>query len=232
MKAATCITVLGGILLSFLFGASATSGIEAPQAPAFASVQEHQNWVMNTYLPWMEQSMYTFHNVPRADGQLLKTLVEKTKRHHGLEMGASNGYSAIWIGLGMENTQGGLVTIEIEPDVADLCRENIKRAGLEKNVTCVTGDALKVAPGLKGPFDFLFIDIGTMDMVPFIKAAEPKLTPDAIIVLHNLAFASSYQTALDYAASKGWHIQKVKPDKGMGLFLISPSGGFTLGPEF
>jgi hypothetical protein len=63
-----------------------------------------------------------------------------------------------------------------------------------------------------------------MDMTPFVKAAESKLTPDAIIVLHNLSFANSYKKVLDYAASKGWHIQKVKPDHGMGLVLISLKG--------
>jgi predicted O-methyltransferase YrrM len=223
MRAASFVAIIAIILFSALVGTSAMSGNEPPQPPAFSSLQERHNWVIKTFLPWMEQFIGTYHNVPRADGKFLKKLVEKTSRRRALEMGSANGYSAIWIGLGLENTQGDLKTIEIEPHIAALCRENIKHAGLDKIVTCLTGDALKVTPNLQGPFDFLFIDIGPMDMTPFVKAAEPKLTMDAIIVLHNLAFASSYQTVLDYADSKGWHVQKVKPDHGMGLFLISPN---------
>jgi predicted O-methyltransferase YrrM len=223
MKAATFVAVIASILLSLLVSASAMSSNDAPQPPSFSSVQEHHDWVMNTFLPWMEKFMRAYHNVPRADGEFLKQLVEKTKRRHGLEMGSANGYSAIWIGLGMEKTKGDLKTIEIEPDIAAGCRENIKKAGLEKTVTCITGDALIVTPKLQGPFDLLFIDIGPIDMTPFVKAAESKLTRDAMIVMHNLAFISSYKKVLEYAASKGWHVQKVKPEKGMGLVLISPN---------
>ena len=222
MKTATGIAVMLSILFAATICQSAMTSNDSPQPPAFSSLQERHDWVMNTFLPWMEQFMGTYHNVPRADGEFLKQLVEKNNRRHGLEMGSANGYSAIWIGLGLENTKGDLKTIEIEPDIAAMCRENLKRVGLEKTATCMTGDALVVTPTFQGPFDFLFIDIGPMDMTPFVKAVEPKLTQDTIIVLHNLSFISSYKKVLDYAASKGWQVKKVKPDHGMGLFLISP----------
>jgi predicted O-methyltransferase YrrM len=122
----------------------------------------------------------------------------------------------------MEKTGGSLVTVEIDSDKAALCGSNVKRAGLGKTVSCVQGDALRVTPGLDGPFDFVFVDVGPMDVLPFVKAVEPKLTQGHIIALHAVEFAKSYVNFLKYARAKGWFIGTVKPKNGMGLVLISP----------
>src|SRR5581483_8742180 len=53
--------------------------------------------------------------VAEQDGRFLRMLVASTQRKRALEIGAANGYSAIWIGLGLRETGGTLVTIEIDP---------------------------------------------------------------------------------------------------------------------
>ena len=79
-----------------------------------------------------------------------------------------------------------------------------------------------MAANLNDRFDFLFVDPGPMDVLPVVKAAEPKLTDGHIIALHNLDFAGSYRSILDYARSKGWMIRELRPQEGYGFFLISP----------
>ena len=47
-----------------------------------------------------------------------------------LEIGAAQGYSAIWIGLALRDTGGHLTTIELDPGRAKMAADNVRRAGL------------------------------------------------------------------------------------------------------
>ncbi len=170
----------------------------APEPPAFASDAQRHAWVMNTLLPWMEQFRERYHNVPRSDGEFLRWLIIATKRRRALEIGTANGYSAIWLGLGLEVTKGRLTTVEIKPDLVREAKANLKRAGLlERVVTVVEGDALKVVPKLTDKFDFAFIDIGPRAL-PFVEVVLPKLTDDAIIAVHRPPFEGALS---DYLAA-------------------------------
>lgn len=198
------------------------SSSDAPKAPKFSSAKERQAWVIKTYLPWMEGYSWTYANVPPSDGRFLYELMVKTNRRSVLEMGSANGYSAIWIGMAMEKTKGELVTIELDQEKAALCRSNIKNTGLSAVVDCIQGDALLVAPKLEGEFDFLFVDIGPVDVQPFVRAVENKLAKDFIIALHNIGFAGNYEEMFSHAKSKGWSVESKRTDGGEGFFLITP----------
>ena len=69
--------------------------------------------------------------VSPEDGQFLRMLVASTGRQRALEIGAAQGYSAIWIGMGLRDTGGRLVTIEYDPQRAKEAAANVKRAGLD-----------------------------------------------------------------------------------------------------
>jgi predicted O-methyltransferase YrrM len=86
-------------------------------------------------------------NVPPEDGRLLRLITEATGAQHVVEIGTSNGYSAIWICLGLRATGGKLITFEIDPERASLARKNFKRAGVDTMVTLVEGDAHKEVTG-------------------------------------------------------------------------------------
>ena len=80
-------------------------------------------------------------NVSREDGRLLRLLTETTDAKRVVEIGTSNGYSAIWFCLALRTTGGRLITHEIDPEKVALARDNFKRAGVEELVTIVEGDA-------------------------------------------------------------------------------------------
>lgn len=124
-------------------------------------------------------------NVPRTDGVYLKIAAESTGAKRALEIGSSNGYSAVWIGWGLEETDGHLWTIEIDPGRAKECRENLKEAGLDKVVTSVEGDALKEIAKLEGPFDYVFIDAWKQDYDEYFRLFFPKLAEGGVIIAHN-----------------------------------------------
>ncbi len=134
----------------------------------------------------MEAVRGRFANVPRTDGQFLNLLVKVAQAKRVLEVGTSNGYSAIWLTLALEETGGHLTTVEIDPERVKLAKENLKRAGLSHRVTCLEGDAHKVVPTLEGPFDFVFLDADKGREHDYFSYLYPKkLLPSALIVIHN-----------------------------------------------
>ena len=134
----------------------------------------------------MEQQGRQMLSVPRKDGQFLNLLIKATRAKNVLEVGTSQGYSAIWISLGLEETGGKMTTIDIRPDRVQMAKENLGKAGLTHRVTFKEGDAHEVVPTLDGPFDFVFLDADKSGQLDYFQKLFPKkLTPGAIIAVHN-----------------------------------------------
>jgi predicted O-methyltransferase YrrM len=125
-------------------------------------------------------------NSAPGDAAMLRILVESSKAKRGVEVGTATGYGAILMGLGFERTGGELITVDIDPKMVNVARENLKTVGLDDVVTVVEGDALKVLPELKGQFDFVYIDAVKSDYLKYFQALEPKLGPGAVIVADNV----------------------------------------------
>jgi len=138
-------------------------------------------------------------NTTVGDAMMLRILIESMKAKRGIEVGAASGFGAINMGVGFERTGGHLYTLEIDPRMVKECRDNLKKVGLEKTVTCIEGDALKTLPTLKGKFDFVFIDALKRDYFKYFKLIEPKLKPGAVIVGDNvIRSAGAMKDFLDY----------------------------------
>lgn len=124
--------------------------------------------------------------VSEDDGRFLRTLVLATGARRVLEIGGASGYSAIWMGLGLRETGGSLVTIEYDPGRAASLKTNIASAGLDDIVTVVAGDALQQIPTLDGPFDIVFIDAWKPDYQRYFELTFPKLKQGGLILAHNV----------------------------------------------
>jgi predicted O-methyltransferase YrrM len=103
-----------------------------------------------------------------------------------LEIGAADGYSAIWIGLGLRETGGRLTTIEFDPSRARGAAENIRRAGLADIVTVVQGDAFQQIPKIAGTVDFVFLDAWKKDYKRFLDLVMPRLDRRGLFLGHNV----------------------------------------------
>jgi caffeoyl-CoA O-methyltransferase len=124
--------------------------------------------------------------VSEEDGRFLRLLVTSKGTQRALEIGTASGYSAIWIGLGLRDTGGRLVTIEYDKARAAEAVQNIKTAGLSDVVQVVTGDALKEIPKQAGPFDFAFVDAWKRDYRRYFDLVFPKLDRGALFLAHNV----------------------------------------------
>ncbi len=125
-------------------------------------------------------------NVSEEDGRLLRLLVETMGAGNVVEIGTSNGYSAIWICLGLRATGGKLVTYEIDARRAGLARENLKRAGVDQMVALVEGDAHDEVTKLKEPIDLVFLDADKSGYIDYLRKLLPLVRPGGLIVAHNM----------------------------------------------
>jgi predicted O-methyltransferase YrrM len=156
-----------------LFGLQAAPAVQ--QAPAVWSV-----------LKEIKAEDETHDAVSEEDGRFLRMLVASRGARRVLEIGAASGYSAIWIGLGLRETGGQLVTIEYDPARASEAAGNIARAGLSDIVRVVSGDGFVEIPKLSGTFDIVFLDAWKRDYHRFFELTFPRVTPGGLFVAHNV----------------------------------------------
>ncbi len=142
-------------------------------------------------------------NVPTDDGRLLRMLVEMSGAKHVVEIGTSNGYSGLWMCLGLRMTGGKLTTYEIDAGRAKLARENFERAGVSELVNLVEGDAHKEIVKLAGKIDIVFLDADKEGYLDYLDKLLPKLRPGGLIAAHNVrSHGSSMKPFLDAIRAK------------------------------
>jgi len=125
-------------------------------------------------------------NVPREDGRLLRLLAESIGAKHVVEIGTSNGYSAIWFCLALRSTGGKLTTHEIDEGRAALARENFRRAGVDQIATLVMGDAHEKVTELEEPIDVLFLDADKEGYIDYLNKLLPLVRAGGLVVAHNI----------------------------------------------
>lgn len=141
-------------------------------------------------------------NTTVGDAAFLRVLVASAGCKRGIEVGAATGFGAINMGLSFERNGGHLYTLDIDPKMIAATRENVAAMGLEKTVTAIEGDALKILATLEGTFDFLFIDAHKPDYLKYLKAIEPRLKPGAVVVADNVIRSErQMKDYLDYVQS-------------------------------
>lgn len=153
--------------------------------------------------------------VSEEDGRFLRVMVASSGAQRALEIGGANGYSAIWIGLGLRQTGGRLTTIEYDAARARTAAENIRRAGLSEIVAVVSGDAFKEIPKLAGEFDFVFVDAWKRDYQRFFDLVMPRVRPRGLFLAHNVVNKQSEMR--DFLAT-------IQNDRAVFSTIVSPSG--------
>ncbi|WP_418956800.1 O-methyltransferase [Streptomyces tritici] len=122
-------------------------------------------------------------------GKLLNLLATVQGARNILEIGTLGGYSTIWLARALP-ADGRLITLEYNPDHADVARANLARAGLDKVVEVRTGAALDTLPQLEaegaGPFDLTFIDADKANNPHYVSWALKLSRPGSLIVVDNV----------------------------------------------
>jgi predicted O-methyltransferase YrrM len=125
-------------------------------------------------------------NITPQEGRYLHDLIIENDLKACLEVGTSNGYSALWLAMALRQTGGRLITLENNSARGREAMANFKEAGLLDRIDLRVEDALEIIPTLPGPFDFIFIDAWKEDYQRYLEMVLPKVRPGGIIVAHNV----------------------------------------------
>jgi predicted O-methyltransferase YrrM len=174
----------GLLFLAFILLSSSLPG---QRSDPFLGITDEKALPMLKHLPYRHGGM----NVPAEDGRMLFDIILDKSYKRGLEIGTSNGYSALWLGLAFKETGGKLITIEIEPKRAREAQENFEHAGLDDIIESRINDALKEIPALEGKFDFVFIDAWKPDYIKYLELILPKMKSGGVITAHNVTSQGS-----------------------------------------
>jgi predicted O-methyltransferase YrrM len=159
-------------------------------------------------------------NLERPTAELINLLLRSTKRNRILEIGTSNGYSALWFARTMRDIGGTpLHTIERDPQKHALARNNFQRAHLDSFIVQHLGEATEIVPHLNVPFDCVFFDADRVSSPSQLQALLPLLSPDVLLLTDNaISHASELEPYLKMVQSlPGFISTTVTVGKGLHI---------------
>lgn len=131
-------------------------------------------------------------------GTLLRFISLMMKPEYVLEVGTFTGYSAICLTEGL--VEGGRVmTIESNPEMEEMARNYIEKAGVAHKIELIIGDALQIIGGLGQAFDLCFLDGDKEEYVDYYRMVLPKMRRGGIIIADNVLWSG--KVLEDYAST-------------------------------
>ena len=130
---------------------------------------------LDTRVPIIRKEMQSF----------LKVLLSLQKPMRVLEVGTAVGFSALLMSEYLPDG-GTITTIENYDKRIPIARENFERAGKEKQITLLEGDAQDVLKTLEEPFDFIFMDAAKGQYIHFLPDVLRLLKTGGLLVSDNV----------------------------------------------
>ncbi len=134
---------------------------------------------LDSYVPIIRKEMQSF----------LKLLLAMNKPKRILEVGTAVGFSAILMAE-YNPYPCEIVTIENYDKRIPIARENFFRAGKEKQITLIEGDATEVLKSTDAPFDepfdLIFMDAAKGQYINFMPDIMRLLKKDGVLVSDNV----------------------------------------------
>jgi predicted O-methyltransferase YrrM len=158
-------------------------------------------------------------SIARTTGQFLFALVAPQWDCEVLEIGASRGYSSVWLGAGVRSLGGHLTSLESDPRKIEAWRANIAEAGLEDWVDLIEGDATETIPAIEDVFDIVFLDAEKEDYEQLFQAARSKVEPGALFVADNV---------LSHADTLGAYVRARQADPTLESVTVPLDRGLEL----
>jgi predicted O-methyltransferase YrrM len=151
-------------------------------------------------------------------GRLLSALAAVIPACRALELGASRGYSSLWIAAGCRVSGGTVASLELLPEKAAAWRANLAEAGLDDVATLHEGDAFATLETLPGPFDLVLLDAWKDDYEALFALARARTRRGGIIVADNVV---SHDGLAGYVAAR-------QGDPGLSSVTVPTGSGLEL----
>lgn len=125
-------------------------------------------------------------NLNAETGAFVNLLAQAVGARRILEIGSSNGVSAIWWAAALAETGGQLIGTELMPERAAAANDNLAAAGLAGFGQIVSGPAGATIKTLSPGFDIVFIDAEKDDYLGHFGAAFPLLRAGGLVIADNV----------------------------------------------
>ncbi len=112
--------------------------------------------------------------------EFIRFVLLKEKPKTILEIGTAVGFSALFMHSVVPEAQ--ITTVEKVEMRLKEARKNLDGSG----ITLIEGDALEVLGGLKGPYDFIFLDAAKGQYSSFFSDCRRLLAPGGLILTDNV----------------------------------------------
>lgn len=122
--------------------------------------------------------------VPPETGRFLALLAAGTPDGEIIEIGASAGYSTLWLALACRGTGRSVTTFEIDSSKAELARTTFSQAGVEDCVNLIEGDAREHLDKMND-IAFCFLDAEKEDYQHYYDLVIPKIVSGGMLVADN-----------------------------------------------
>jgi len=128
-------------------------------------------------------------DVSPLQGKFLHLLALTKGARRILEIGTLGGYSTIWLARALP-VGGRLVTLELDPNHAQIARANLQRAGVSERVEIRVGPATQSLAQLQAegaePFDLIFLDADKPSNPAYLQWALKLARRGSLIVVDNV----------------------------------------------
>jgi predicted O-methyltransferase YrrM len=165
-----------------------------------------------------------WRNVEPETAELLAVLVHALGARRILEIGTSNGYSAIWLGDAAEALGGTVLTLEVLPERAALATEHLLAAGLDEVVEVRTEDAATALSSFpQDAFDLVFLDAERPAYVSYWPDLVRILAKPGLLAVDNVLSHPDQVTDFRALVDADDHVTSSEVPIGAGVLLIAPT---------
>ncbi len=139
--------------------------------------------------------------IPPETGKFLCLLAANAPDGFWLEVGASGGYSGLWLSQACRVRNQRLTTFEILPEKALLAQETFRVSGAEQYIDLVQGDARILLPDYR-PVGFCFVDAEKDIYLDSFEKVAPNMVSGAIFVADNaISHQMELQSFIEYVVN-------------------------------
>lgn len=161
--------------------------------------------------------------VPPETGKFIALLAASAPAGDLVEIGASAGYSTLWLALACQAAGRTVTSYEVLAEKAALARETFRRAGVEEWVRLVEGDARQHL-ALHERIGFCFLDAEKEIYAECYEAVIPRLAPGGWLVADNAINHRAVLQPMLERALADWQVDALIVSIGSGVLVCRKIG--------